>query len=186
MPDWSYQTIFRPALFRMSPEAARDLALGAMGRLSRLPLGKALISFLGHMQPDGRLRHTVGGIDFPARVGLGACVDPQLLAPRALSQFGVGFLEVGPITIEPVPGGRIDRDDAAETLTFHAPSENPGLEEVVRRLDGLSNVPILMRLTDRGAEPGAFEREATTIVDRLGPGIAGLILDVSDPAASID
>ena len=35
MPDWSYRTVFQPLLFRLSFETARDLAFGAMGRLTR-------------------------------------------------------------------------------------------------------------------------------------------------------
>ena len=51
MPDWSYQPIFRPILFRLPPAHARDLTLGIMGRLGRLPFGNMMISFMGHMQP---------------------------------------------------------------------------------------------------------------------------------------
>jgi dihydroorotate dehydrogenase len=138
------------------------------------------------MRPDRRLRRTVAGIDFATRIGLGACLDPQFLAPRALSRFGVGFLEIGPITIQPVFDASIERDDANETITFHSPPENPGLEAVVRRLDGLENVPILVRLEECTADSGAFERDAATIIERLGPRIAGIILDVSDPAARVD
>jgi hypothetical protein len=186
MPDWSYQTVFRPLLFRLSPATARDVALGALGQLSRLPLGPRLIDFLGHARPDPRLRHTVAGADFPARIGLGACLDRQLLASSALSRFGMGFLEVGPITIQPVPGAAIDRDDATEAVTFHSPDENPGLEDVIRRLAGVENVPILARLTDRATDAPAFEREATAIFDRLGPRVAGFILEIGDPVAGAD
>ena len=186
MPDWSYQTVFRPVLFRMSPSRARDLALGFMGRLSRLPFGSALIDFLGHMRPDDRLRHTVAGIEFATRVGLGACVDPQLLAPHALSRFGVAFLEIGPITIEPVARAEIDLDDATETLLFCTLHENPGLETVVRRLDGLQDVPVLLRLAAGTGEAARFEQDATTIIDRLGHLITGIVLDVRDPAAASD
>jgi hypothetical protein len=186
MPDWSYQTVFRPILFRMSPMAARDVALGAMGRLSHLPLGPALIDFLGHTRPDRRLRHTVVGIDFATRIGLGACVDSQLLAPRALSRFGVGFLEIGPLTIQPVPGTGIDRDDGRETFRFHSLNENPGLDAVDRWLAGLENMPILVRLADSAVAAGTFERDATTIIERLGSRVTGIILDVSDLAANLD
>ena len=37
MPDWSYQTILRPLLFRLPPETGRNLSSfsGAMGTFSR-------------------------------------------------------------------------------------------------------------------------------------------------------
>ena len=56
MPDWSYGTVFRPLLFRLPFPFARDFCLGFMGRLASLPLGGAVIDFLGHMRPDPRLR----------------------------------------------------------------------------------------------------------------------------------
>ena len=55
MPDWTYHTVFRPLLFRLGPDTGRALALGAMGRLARLPLGRRVIQLMGHMAPDGRL-----------------------------------------------------------------------------------------------------------------------------------
>jgi dihydroorotate dehydrogenase len=185
MPDWSYQTLFRPVLFQLSPATGRDLALGALGRLSRFLFGPMLIDFLGHMRPDGRLRHTVAGIEFPARVGLGSCLDPQLLAPRALSRIGTGFLEVGPVTMQSIAAAGIDRDAAAEMLIFHSPNENPGLEAVAERLSGVENVPILVRLANRSRD-ARFEQEATTIIDRLGPGVAGFIIEIADPAGGVD
>jgi len=62
MPDWSYQTIFRPVILRLGPVAGRMLALGAIGRLSRLPLGRRVIQLLGHMRPDPRLAFARNGI----------------------------------------------------------------------------------------------------------------------------
>src|SRR3979490_1168463 len=148
MPDWSYRTILRPILFRMSPEAARNLAGGFMGTPARWPLGTPLTALMGPMRPDDRLRQSVGGVEFPTRAGGGACVDSRFAAPRAFSRFGVAFLEVGPIAIDPVWGGAIERNDAAETLIFHAPLERPCLEDVVHRLNDLGNIPILVRLAD--------------------------------------
>lgn len=189
MPDWSYQTVFRPLLFRMAPTAARDLALGCLGTLARLPLGTALIDFLGHSRPNERLRHTLDTVHLAGRIGLGACVDPQLLAPRALSRFGAAFLEVGPLTIQPVGGGLIERDDAAEAITFHTPSENPGIKRTIEQLAGLDNIRIFVHLDARYADPEAFRREASTIIerlDRLDRQVAGIVLHVVDPADSAD
>jgi hypothetical protein len=50
MPDWFYRTVSQPVLFRLPARWARDLTLGFMGRLARLPLGPAIIDFLGHMK----------------------------------------------------------------------------------------------------------------------------------------
>jgi len=71
MPDWFYRTVSQPVLFKLPAVRARDLALRFMGRLARLPLGSAVIDFMGHMRPDERLRQTHHGIEFATAVGLG-------------------------------------------------------------------------------------------------------------------
>jgi dihydroorotate dehydrogenase len=170
----------------MAPAAARDLALGFLGTLAKLPLGNALIDFLGHARPDASLRHALGPVEFPGRIGLGAGIDPRLLAPRALSRFGVAFLEVGPLTIQPVGGGRIDRDDVTESITFHSPCENPGIKRAVQQLADLPDVRILVHLDARCANPDVFQRDAKTIIERLDCRAAGIILHIVDPADCTD
>src|SRR5436853_18166 len=99
MPDWFYRTVSRPVLFRLSAGASRDLALGFMAALARLPLGPRLIDFLGHMRADPRLARPLLGTTFPAPVGIGPWLDARAVALRALARFGVGFLEVGPVSL---------------------------------------------------------------------------------------
>jgi dihydroorotate dehydrogenase len=181
MPDWSYQTLIRPLLFRMAPKTARDLALGCMGALSNLPLGPAVIDFMGHMRPDARLAHTVGGIRFQTRVGLGCCVDPRLVASRAFSRFGIGFLEVGPFQLGPVRGGIIERDVTTETLFFHAPRESLALDEVIPHFNAVPKVPVLVRL-ETGENREQFESDAKSIIDRIGLLATGFILQVDNPS----
>ena len=108
MPDWSYRTVFRPLLFRLPPNAATRMALGFMGRLGRLPGGKQIISLMGHMAPDQRLRYDHSQApstcrDFPSRVGLAAGLDYSVNASGALSQFGFGMQEVGPVGVVSSP-----------------------------------------------------------------------------------
>jgi dihydroorotate dehydrogenase len=99
MPDWFYRTVSRPVLFRLPAERARDLALGFMGVLCRLPLGAAVIDFLGHMRADCRLGRECLGVTFATPVGIGPGLDTRGVALPALARFGVGFLDVGPVTL---------------------------------------------------------------------------------------
>lgn len=152
MPDWSYQTLFRPILFRLPVAASRDLTLGAMGLLSRLPLGTAVIRFMGHMAPDPRLSHTAGGIEFAGRVGLGASVDPDLRAPAALSRMGVAYLDVGPFS--PSPPARttpVGRSPEHERLTFDSPHDSLDETHAAQALRGIRHVPIFVRINLAGA-----------------------------------
>jgi dihydroorotate dehydrogenase len=160
MPDWSYRTLFRPLLFRLPPATARDLCLGVMGTLARLPLGPALIDFLGHMRPDARLARSFLGITFPSPVGLGPGIDVQATALPALARFGFGFLEVGPVTVEPHPGTQgIERRCPEQAIFCPDPLTNPGLEAVARRLAGSTPlpVPLIVRL---GIVPGTSPEKA--------------------------
>src|SRR5437763_15291455 len=59
MPDWSYQTLFRPLLFRLSPIRARTITLGAMGALAALPGGGKVIELFGDTQPPASIRQSL-------------------------------------------------------------------------------------------------------------------------------
>jgi dihydroorotate dehydrogenase len=159
MPDWSYQTVFRPLLFRLPAAAARDLTLGFMGRLARLPFGPALIDFLGHMRPPEALARSLLGLSFPTPVGLGPGIDPHAVALPALARFGLGFLEFGPVTLEPVEAEAVPaverRGDQA--LWYPDVPANVGLAEAAQRLAraGPLGVPLMVRLAARPGSPAA-------------------------------
>jgi dihydroorotate dehydrogenase len=149
MPDWSYRTVFRPIFFRLPPALGRSLCLGVVGTLARLPLGGHVIDLLGHMRPDPRLRRDVLGLHFPSSIGLGAGVDVHLMALRALSRFGFGFLDVGPVTREPIPAVRgVERQVAQQALWYPDALANAGLDAMLRALTraGRLPLPLLVRL----------------------------------------
>ena len=98
MPDWTYQTLFRPALMSLGVERGCAIALNAIGALARAPSGRRVIQLMGHMAPDPRLRVERKGLTFASRVGLGHRLDPGCIATAAFAEFGFGFLEVGPAT----------------------------------------------------------------------------------------
>jgi dihydroorotate dehydrogenase len=135
-----------------------------MGTLARVPLGPAVIDFLGHMRPDPRLARKRLGIVFPTAVGLGAGVDPEALAAPAFARFGFGFLEIGPVTLRPVSGSApLGRDLARQAVEWPDPPDNLGATVLAERLarDGPWHVPLVVRLATR---PDAADRE---IVDDL-------------------
>ncbi|MBP1155645.1 MULTISPECIES: hypothetical protein [unclassified Paenibacillus] len=97
MPDWSYHTLFKPLLFRMEAERARSITFGAINLLSRLPGGGAIIRFMGHMDPPEELTREVLGIRFASPVGLSPELSADGRGMRALSGFGLGFLQIGTV-----------------------------------------------------------------------------------------
>ena len=150
MPDWFYRTASQPILFRLPAPRARDFALGFMGRLARLPLGPFLIDFLGHMRADPRLRRSLLDTDFPTAVGLGPWLDTRMVATEALSRFGVGFIEVGPVSLE---GHSSDVKRLADQQALWIGPGSISLAECKRRLSKAEGfkVPLIVRL-DHGAD----------------------------------
>src|SRR5215203_5595955 len=159
MPDWFYRTVSQPVLFALPAPQARDSALGFIGRLARLPFGPYLIDFLGHMRADPRLRRSLLGIDFPTAVGLGPWLDTRLVAIEALSRFGVGFIEVGPVSVEGSEPA-VKRLREQEALWIGAGSIS--LAECNRRLRRAANVkvPVIVRLDHT-------ENEASRLISEL-------------------
>src|SRR5262245_41653708 len=162
MPDWSYRTVFRPLLFRLPAGPARDLCLGVMGALARLPLGSALIDFLGHMRPSARLSRSFLGVSFPAPIGLGIGIDSRAHALSALARFGFGFLAVGPVTIEPVSSpAAVQRQPEQQALLYPDGITGPALHRLLdslRRTASLG-IPLIVRL---GYHSGGTAAEATS------------------------
>src|SRR5687768_8084433 len=134
MPDWSYRTVLRPLLFRLSPPTARRLSLGSMGALGRVPGGSRVIELFGHMRPSPRLASTRAGIAFPTPVGLGCPIDPQGRAAHALSQFGVAFVEVGPVRPRPMAAPfELELDLEREAMDLPDPHPSDGLDAMAGR-----------------------------------------------------
>src|SRR5262245_19173200 len=172
MPDWFYRTVSRPLLFRLPAVRARDFALGFMGALARLPLGPQVIDFLGHMRADPRLRRMLFGVTFPTPVGLGPRLDARGVALPALARFGVGFLEVGPVTVAPsAGGGPVERRPRDEALHQPGPPPGLGVDELVGRLrrGPKLGVPLLVRL---GHAPHTPPEKAAEEGRRLAEGLA--------------
>jgi dihydroorotate dehydrogenase len=172
MPDWFYRTVTRPVFFRLPAERVRDLALGFMGRLARLPLGPAAIDFLGHMRADPRLRQSFLGLDFPTAVGLGPGLDAKAVALPALARFGFGFLDVGPVTVAGSTGARpLVRHADQEAVWSPDPPCTLSLAAAVPRIAeaARTGLPVIARLA---STPGASAEQAAQECGRM---IGGLV-----------
>ncbi|WP_041749528.1 dihydroorotate dehydrogenase [Brevibacillus brevis] len=167
MPDWSYQTIFRPLLFLMPPERARSITLKSIGTLAKIPGGPSIIEWMGHMEPPSQLSKTMGPVTFPTPVGLGAGLDTECIAIQALSKFGFGFLELGPVSKEPIVShGTVQRDITAMNIHYSGHLVNNGIYSLLRRLTGSAGIkiPIGVRLA---CQPETSLREATEELQEL-------------------
>ncbi len=151
MPDWSYHTVFQPLLAHLPADRARRLAIGALGSLGRIPGGKQVIAWMGHMRvpPDGSV--DIRGHAFASRVGLCLGLDPNLEACEALDQFGFGFLEYGPILqrAEAQPQ-RTSVDFAAQSIQIESEELTLDIRSttVHRTRARLRNTRLLFRIDD--------------------------------------
>lgn len=180
MPDWTYAPLFRPLLERLGPRRARATALGAMGALASSTAGARFIEAFGDMAAPPSLRRRYGALDLAGPVGFGTGVDPELRAVRALARFGAGFIEVGPVTRDPVAGGAILRDDTARTIVVEEPLENPGLAAVRSRVRSAAGpARLAIRLAHaRGASPAAAADEISETLAALAAAAAFVTLDL--------
>ena len=109
-----YKSVIRPLLFRKDPEESHEMILRLLARVEFLY--GTLEDF--YKVEDERLIVKIGPLTLPNPVGLAAGFDKNALAPKMLSSFGFGFIEVGAITAEAQPGNpkprlyRLLEDDA--------------------------------------------------------------------------
>lgn len=181
MPDWSYQTLFRPVLFRLPSRVSRSFTLGAMGAISRIPGGSFIIRTLGHMELSPLLERELGERSLLSPVGLSGSVDPEGVAQKALAQFGFGFTEIGPVTVQPIVGSEpILVDGVAEALYYPNRFENEGLAAAAKRVKRKEHkLPQYARLAPMpGSSAEAALDELGEMMETLGDaGADGFYLD---------
>ena len=128
-----YKSVIRPLLFRKDPEESHEMILALMARAEFL---HGVIERL-YKVTDERLVVKVGPLTFANPVGLAAGFDKNAQAPKTISGFGFGFMEIGAITAQAQPGNpkprlyRLPEDDALiNRLGFN----NKGAEVVAMKL----------------------------------------------------
>ena len=138
-----YKSIVRPLLFRKDPEESHEAILSLLAR------AECFYNLLDRFYKvaDERLIVRVGPLTFANPVGLAAGFDKNAIAPKTISGFGFGFMEIGAITAQGQPGNpkprlyRLPEDDALiNRLGFN----NEGAAAIAVKLN---------RLRARGAWP---------------------------------
>jgi dihydroorotate dehydrogenase (fumarate)/dihydroorotate dehydrogenase len=134
----AYRQLVRPLLFRLDPERAHDLAIGACRLVGRSALGRAATARAFGPPDDPRLRTTAAGIAFPSPVGLGAGWDKSASAIDVLTRLGFGSVEIGSVSRWASSGNAIRprafRLPADEALIINYGVPNDGSDVVAQRL----------------------------------------------------
>ena len=131
-----YKSLVRPILFRKDPEESHEMILRTLARLEFLY--GTVEEF--YKVEDDRLAVKIGPLTFANPVGLAGGFDKNVTAPKMISAFGFGFMEVGAITAQAQPGNpkprlyRLQEDDALiNRLGFN----NEGAAALAIKLDRL-------------------------------------------------
>lgn len=122
--------VLRSLLFRLEPERAHQVVMGALDLAAALRLAGLA---------GGRVADpvTVMGLRFPNAVGLAAGLDKDGEHLRGLAGLGFGFLELGTVTPRHQPGNprpRLFRLPAEQALINRMGFNNRGVEALLRRL----------------------------------------------------
>jgi dihydroorotate dehydrogenase len=128
-----YKSIIRPLLFRKDPEESHEQLLAALSRLEFL---SAPVEQFYRVK-DSRLRVRVGPLTFENPVGLAGGFDKNAVAPKMISAFGFGFMEIGAVTAQPQPGNpkpRLYRLPEDEALINRLGFNNEGAEAIAIKL----------------------------------------------------
>jgi dihydroorotate dehydrogenase len=186
MPDWSYQTLFRPLLFQLPAARARAITLGALGTLARYRLGPPLIALLGHTTPAASLRREVWEITFPSPIGLGADVPGNEAALGGLARFGVGFVEVGPVSQAPTSTALlIDRRPLEQAIWLPEPAPGADADTQLATIERSQPLPVPLgvRLAPpHGADAVSAAGEQVALLARFAPFAAFFTLMAPDLA----
>jgi dihydroorotate dehydrogenase len=146
-----YKTIVRPLLFRKDPESSHDLILNLLARLEFLY--GTLEDF--YKVEDPRLNVKIGPLTFKNPVGLAGGFDKNAVAPKMISAFGFGFMELGAITAQAQPGNpkpRLYRLPEDLALINRLGFNNQGARAIAVKLDrlrargGLPKIPLGMNI----------------------------------------
>ena len=147
-----YGNLIRPALFRLDPERAHQIALAA------LSLGLPWWLLESTLQStDPRLRTRLADIDLMNPVGIAPGLDKGATAIRGLSRLGFGYLVVGSFTVQPRAGNprpRLLREPRRQAIMNSLGLPNPGLRVAVRRLTAVApgRVPIIASVAGFSAD----------------------------------
>jgi dihydroorotate dehydrogenase len=162
----------KPLLFRLPPERAHGLALGALGAAQDTPVEDHLRA--RYRVDDDRLTVEAMGLEFPTPVGVAAGFDKNAVVPRGLAALGFGHVEVGGVTAERQPGNprpRLFRLPEDRALVNRMGFNNEGADAVGDRLvsERLPDVPVGVNIGKSKSAPlESAEEDYLYTFERVG------------------
>lgn len=131
-----YQTLIRPVVFQLDPEAAHERALKLAARFGRNRI--VCEALRAHFSvEDRRLQQTVFGVEFPNPVGLAAGYDKNAVGLQCWPALAFGFVEIGSVTARPQAGNpppRLHRLTEQRALINRMGFNNDGADRIAARI----------------------------------------------------
>ena len=134
---WLYQHAVKPALFRLDPERAHEVGVGALALLGRVRPLCALLGRIHRLDPARHRPVEAFGLKFPNAVGLAAGFDKDGHAWPAAAALGFGHVEIGTVTFHAQPGNprpRAFRYPAEQAVINRMGFNNAGAAALAARL----------------------------------------------------
>jgi dihydroorotate dehydrogenase len=183
MTAWS---LVRPLLFRLDPETAHGLTMGALRLAQAVPFVTSALR-RRFLVDSPALAQTLFGREIPNPVGLAAGFDKDAVAVRGLAALGFGFVEIGTVTPKPQPGNprpRLFRFPEARSVQNAMGFNNAGLAAARDRLARLhpSPIPLGANVGKNKATPAeAAIADYEALIRAFAPFCDYLVVNVSSP-----
>ena len=168
--------LIMPALRRLDPELAHNLALKALrwGLVGQ------------DTQPDDPILATsVFGRTLRNPIGLAAGFDKNAYAITALARLGFGFVEAGTVTLRPQPGNpkpRLFRLTEDQAVINRMGFNNAGLTAYLGNLQRADRASLVLGanvgINKEGADP---ERDYPALVQAVAPYADYITINISSP-----
>lgn len=126
---WLYQHAVKPALFRLDPERAHELGVGALALLGRVRPLCAWLERIHRLAPALHRPVECLGLKFPNAVGLAAGFDKNGHAWPAAAALGFGHVEIGTVTLH-------TQDGNPKPRAFRYPAEQAVINRMGFNNDG--------------------------------------------------
>jgi dihydroorotate dehydrogenase len=134
----------RPAIFKLEPEKAHELATSIGGFAAKIPGLHQLISSI-HTTKSDKLEQSILNVSFKNPVGLAAGFDKKATLVDLIEMLGFGFLEVGSLSAKSATGNpkpRVFRLVEDQAIINRMGLNNPGIHTGLANLKHLRlNIP---------------------------------------------
>jgi dihydroorotate dehydrogenase len=182
--------LFKPLLFRISPEKAHQITVFLLDAAAAFPPSRWVLQKM-FCAASPVLKKNILGLEFPNPVGLAAGFDKDGRHIEGLACLGFGFIEVG--TVTPLaqagnPKPRLFRLPGDRALINRMGFNNDGLEALVERLRKLRAKGIPQGIIiggnigkNKNTPNEEAERDYLRCFEALFPWVDYFVVNVSSP-----